>query len=223
MTAGKLLHTYNHESQPVSLSFSPMEFLMSVTTSRGGIYLYDLTNFESITSYTNNDQPILASDFDPNGESIFALYADKLDIFSLEPLQRVESIPMKWGNVKDFFIYPAEKKLVAASVDQHYLSFWGMNLKKKSENKNMASTESLKLPQIASIQSIEKGVSNVSLSNSSMQSSRSSESVNRVQDLINTNTESPYLKEKRKDSTVSLTTASVTEEMVTVGKSIFLF
>jgi hypothetical protein len=195
MTAGKLLKAYTFPHQPTSLSFSPMEFILSVTTSAGGIYLYDLSNFDCISSLEASGQPILAGDFDPSGDAFFAAYQDRLETFTWEPLAKQETVSVKWGNVRDFFVFPSEKKFVAASVEQNYLSFWGLNLKtSKKAADSRPSSEALKLPKIPSVTQLEKGTSDLSLT--SIKSSKSAEFNEKIIDKINL--DSPYLKEKKK-------------------------
>ncbi|KAJ3267889.1 Katanin p80 WD40 repeat-containing subunit B1 [Terramyces sp. JEL0728] len=127
MTAGKLLHTIADADGPIhSISFNPSEFIIASCSMDGYLRVYDLQNFELISSYKESYSEQII--FTPNGQNLLAAAQDSLQILTWEPISLVDEMPAKWANVKDIKVLPETDKAIACTVNGPFIDVWGFKI-----------------------------------------------------------------------------------------------
>ncbi|KAJ3134879.1 hypothetical protein HK100_003223, partial [Physocladia obscura] len=128
MTAGKLLKTFTDSKMPVtSITFSPFEFLMTVSYKDGRVWFYDLESFDVMAATPRLGGVPRAVEFHSQGREVLVACENSIQVWGWDPLICHDSIPMNWPRIADIKMLE-EKKLVGATLDQNMVGIWGLKI-----------------------------------------------------------------------------------------------
>lgn len=128
MTAGKLIHSIEELTGSItSLTFHPTEFLMAVSSLDGFIKVFDLQNFDCVSTSQKISNPKLVN-FSNDGSLLYTATTDSFKTFSWEPWSTVNCVDALWPNIDDFYVFEKEKRVVGVSKDSNLIGVWMIDL-----------------------------------------------------------------------------------------------
>ncbi|KAL5022150.1 hypothetical protein ScPMuIL_001305 [Solemya velum] len=129
LTAGKLLADLKLHTGPVNVvEFHPNELLLASGSSDKTIKFWDLENFNNVSSTEGDSVPVRSIYFHSDGTCLFSGGNNILKVYSWEPSQCYDTVPLAWGEVSDIAI--AQNQLIGASTHQTNVCVYVVDLQR---------------------------------------------------------------------------------------------
>ncbi|DBA75342.1 TPA: hypothetical protein ACH3X1_010611 [Trebouxia sp. C0004] len=130
LTAGKLLHGFEHEDSITGLEFHPSEFLLATSSADRTVKWWDLETSELIDTAGPEVTGVRGIAFPANGDCLLAAMQDGLKVWAYEPVSCLDTVDIPWAKVRDMSLNDADGKLVACSCNNSFVGVWVVDLNK---------------------------------------------------------------------------------------------
>jgi katanin p80 WD40 repeat-containing subunit B1 len=125
LTAGKLLHDFEHKGAVTSLEFHPHEFLLASSSEDRTLKYWDLETFDMISTSDVESNYVQNFAFSVDGSCLFGAYSDSLKVWGWEPPKVYDQININWKEVGD--IYITDDQLVCCTINTSNIGIWMVN------------------------------------------------------------------------------------------------
>ncbi|DBA81283.1 TPA: hypothetical protein ACH3X2_006901 [Trebouxia sp. C0005] len=130
LTAGKLLHDFQHEDSITGLEFHPSEFVLATSSADRTVKWWDLQTSELIDTAGPEVTGVRGIAFPAHGDCLLAATQDGLKVWAYEPVRRLDSVDISWAKVRDMSLNEEDGKLVACSCNNSFVGVWVVDLNK---------------------------------------------------------------------------------------------
>eukprot|EP00003_Mantamonas_plastica_P002777 TRINITY_DN1217_c0_g1_i1.p1 TRINITY_DN1217_c0_g1~~TRINITY_DN1217_c0_g1_i1.p1 ORF type:complete len:546 (-),score=215.14 TRINITY_DN1217_c0_g1_i1:34-1671(-) len=138
LTAGKQLHSFEHEGPITSLRFHPNEFVLATGSADKTVKFWDLENFDLISQTSKDSTGVRTMEFSEDGSCILVAHQESLKVWQIEPAECLDTVMVPWNNVAQLSI--TDNKLLGCTFNQTLVGVHVVNLRKVAPFTSLSSS-----------------------------------------------------------------------------------